>query len=73
MLRLPVSCRRWLTPHYRIALSDDDPLTFATTLLDEYRHTYFALLRAGYSQTDAINWLKQRRQDAMDAAFTVSA
>lgn len=69
MLRLaPVSYRRWLTPRYRIALSDDDPLTFATTLLDEYRHTYFAILRAGYSRTDAINWLKRRRQDTVDDA-----
>lgn len=73
MLHLaPLSCRRWLTPRYRIALCDDDPLTFATTLLDEYRHTYFALRRRGYSQDDAIRWLRQRRQDAMDAAFTVS-
>jgi hypothetical protein len=73
MLHLaPLSCRRWLTPRYRIALCDDDPLTFATTLLDEYRYTYFALRRRGYTHDDAINWLRQRRQDAMDAAFTVS-
>lgn len=73
MLHLaPLSCRRWLAPRYRIALCDDDPLTFATTLLDEYRHTYFALLRRGYSHRDAIKWLGERRKDAMDAAFTVS-
>lgn len=72
MLRLaPLSCRRWLTPRYRIALCDDDPLTFATTLLDEHRHIYFALRRSGYSQSRAIKWLKQRRKDAMEAAFTV--
>lgn len=73
MLHLaPLSCRRWLTPRYRIALCDDDPLTFATTLLDEYRYTYFALRRRGYTPDTAMSWLRQRRQDAMDAAFTVS-
>jgi hypothetical protein len=68
----PISRRRWITPEYRIALSDDDPLTFATSLLDEYRHTYFAILRQGYPEDAAICWLKKRRKDAIDAAFTVA-
>ncbi len=67
----PLSRRRWLSPKYRIALSDDDPLTFATSLLDEYRYTYFAILRQGYGESAAINWLKARRTDAMRAAFTL--
>ncbi len=72
MFRLaPVSRQRWFKPRYRIALSDDDPLTFATSLLDEYRHTYFAILRQGYSEAAAICWLKKRRKDAIDAAFFI--
>lgn len=72
MFRLaPVSRWAWFRPRYRIALSDDDPLTFATSLLDEYRYTYFAILRQGHSEAAAICWLKKRREDAVEAAFTV--
>jgi hypothetical protein len=72
MFRLaPVSRRRWFKPRYRIALSDDDPLTFATSLLDEYCHTYFAILRQGYSEAAAICWLEKRRKDAIDAALFI--
>ena len=72
MFRLaPVSRGARLKPPYRIALSDDDPLTFATSLIDEYRHTYFALLRQGHSEAAAICWLNKRRKDAIEAAFTV--
>ena len=56
----------------RIALSDDDSLTFATSLAAEYEYTYYALLRQGVSKKAALRWLESRRKDAMDAAFTLS-
>lgn len=40
-----------------LTLNDDDPLLFATSLGDEYAYTYAALLRAGKSSVDALDWI----------------
>lgn len=72
MFRL--SARSWsqlLKRPQRIALSDDDPLTFATSLISEYAYTYYALRRQGRRHCQAIQWLEQRRQDARAASFTL--
>lgn len=72
MFRLsPLGWRRWLKTQQRLALSDDDPLTFATSLVDEYAYTYHAIVRHNYSPHQALQWLEQRRKDAVAACFTL--
>ena len=55
----------------RVALCTDDPLTFATSLPEELAYIYHALRRQGYSEKNAIRWLKDRQEDAKDGIFAV--
>lgn len=72
MFRLrPISlCQRLFPGGPRLALSDDDPLTFAASLQEEFLFTYHAIRRQGESHDAALHWLEQRRNDGIAASFT---
>jgi len=55
-----------------VGIADDDPLTFATSLHEEYVHAFSALLRLGRTEAQALTWIEQRRQNAVTARFTLS-
>lgn len=54
-----------------VVLGDDDPLTFATTLADEFGHLYFSLIASGVSSSDAREWLHGIAANGMIARFTL--
>jgi hypothetical protein len=55
-----------------VALCSDDPLTFATTLPDEYQYVYDALLLAGFPDDTAGAWLDRRRLESLRSRFTLA-
>ncbi|HEX8436012.1 hypothetical protein [Archangium sp.] len=55
-----------------VSLGDDDPVTFASSLPDEYCHLYYALLRRSVSTQDALGWLDQLRKNGLRARFTLA-
>ena len=54
-----------------VALGDDDPLTFAASLPEEFAYLYYALVRRGVAARDAEAWLEGVRRNAWTARFTV--
>lgn len=56
-----------------VAIADDDPLTFATSLHQEYVYAYSALLEMECTQQEALDWIDQRRRQSIDARFTLDA
>ena len=56
----------------QVSLGDDDPVTFASCLPDEFCHICFALIRRGVGASDALEWLNQVRHNGMRARFTLS-
>ncbi|QSQ18848.1 hypothetical protein JY651_26175 [Pyxidicoccus parkwayensis] len=54
-----------------VALGDDDPVTFANSLPDEFCHLFFTLLRRGQGVQEAREWLDQIRRNGLRARFTV--
>jgi hypothetical protein len=54
-----------------VSLNDDDPLTFATRLADEYAYLYAALLRANTASDLALRWLDEARRAAWRSRFTL--
>lgn len=55
-----------------VSLGDDDPLTFASCLPDEFYHLYQALIRHQVSAQDALSWLDQLRKNGLRARFTLA-
>lgn len=58
-------------PPLSVCIGSDDPLTFATTLLEEYQLLYDALIQNGCSEAIAHDWLERARQAGMSARFTL--
>lgn len=58
-------------PRVRVALSTDDPITFATSLPEEIAYTYHALVRQGCPADVALEWLRDRLKDSRDGLFTI--
>jgi hypothetical protein len=56
-----------------LSLNADDPLTFATSLADEFAYVYGALLKSGVAASDALAWLAQRRDHGFRSRFTLPA
>ncbi|MBZ4422283.1 hypothetical protein [Myxococcus sp. RHSTA-1-4] len=54
-----------------VAIGDDDPVTFANNLPDEFCHLFFTLLRRGLGVQEAHAWLDQVRRNGLRARFTV--
>jgi hypothetical protein len=57
-------------PPVLIALGSDDPLTFSTSLLQEYTLLHQAACAAGYPERVVQDWLESIRRNGMDARFT---
>jgi len=55
----------------QVALGDDDPVTFATCLRDEYVHMFFALLRHGVTVDRAMGWIEGLGKNGWRARFTL--
>ncbi|RKI73745.1 hypothetical protein D7X55_04450 [Corallococcus sp. AB049A] len=60
-------------PPLLVSINSDDPVTFATSLADEYAHLYFALVRRGLSAHEALRWLDQLRENGWRSRFTLAA
>jgi hypothetical protein len=56
-----------------LSINADDPLTFATSLADEFAYVYGALLQSGVAASDALAWLAQRRDQGFRSRFTLPA
>jgi hypothetical protein len=56
-----------------ITINSDNPLTFATSLGDEYTYMYAGLRRAKVTGGAALDWLERVRQAAWRARFTLPA
>jgi len=62
-----------LAKDLQVAIADDDPLTFATSLHQEFVYAYMALQKSGCTDKDALAWLDRRRSDSIQARFTLAA
>lgn len=54
-----------------VSLNTDDPVSFATSLADEYAYVYGALLERGAAAEPSLAWLSARRRDGFRSRFTV--
>ena len=58
-------------PPLSVCIGSDDPLTFATTLREEYQLLYDALVCDGHSESVAHTWLERARSTGLTARFTL--
>jgi hypothetical protein len=58
------------SPRVPITINDDDPLTFATCLVDEYAYLYAELLRMGRTSKQALKWIDSARRRSLESRFT---
>ncbi len=56
-----------------VSVNDDDPVTFATRISDEFSYLYYALLRDGTASHDALLFLKQLRDNGWRSRFSIPA
>lgn len=56
-----------------VSVNTDNPITFASSLADEFAYLYFALLRRGVSADDALSWLDRARNNGFQSRFTLRA
>lgn len=54
-----------------LSVNTDNPLTFSSSLADEFAHIYFSLLRQNVPAKDALSWLEQVRQNGWRSRFTL--
>jgi len=59
------------TPPVSICIGSDDPLTFATSLPEEYQFVFDSLLIAGLSDEEALRWVDRVRQCGLEHRFTL--
>ncbi len=57
----------------QLSINTDDPISFATSLGDEYAYLYGALLRDRTGAHDGLRWLAERRDDGFRSRFTLPA
>jgi hypothetical protein len=55
-----------------LVVGSDDPITFATSLPDEYSLLYDTMLQSQVSASDALNWLENIRRTGNDFRFTLA-
>ncbi len=55
------------------SINTDDPLTFATSLTDEFAHLRFGLERQGVDGPAALDFLERLRVQALRSRFTIAA
>lgn len=59
------------TPPLSVCIGSDDPITFATTLREEYQRLIDALVLGGHSQEEAERWLERVRKQGRISRFTL--
>jgi len=57
-------------PPVAICVGSDDPLTFASSLVEEYNVVYDGLMEAGLEDASAREWLERVRRRGLEARFT---
>ncbi|XXF77168.1 hypothetical protein P2318_29560 [Myxococcaceae bacterium GXIMD 01537] len=55
----------------QVTLGDDDPVTFASSLPDEFSHLFYSLIRQRVATQDALAWLDQVRRNGLRSRFTL--
>ena len=58
-------------PPVAICFGSDDPITFATTIRNEFQLVYDALVSAGLSDEQARQWVDQARRNGLESRFTL--
>ena len=58
-------------PPLAVCIGSDDPLTFATSLPQEYQLLFDTIVLSGGSHEEALGWLEHARATGMRARFTV--
>ena len=62
------------TSRVLLSINTDNPITFATSLADEFAYVYFAMLQnRSATAHEALEWLERRRGDGWHSRFTVAA
>ena len=56
-----------------VSVNTDNPITFASSLADEFAHLYFAILRHGVPADEALAWLDRARENGYRSRFTLRA
>ncbi|MET0402265.1 MAG: hypothetical protein ABW123_07660 [Cystobacter sp.] len=56
-----------------LSINSDDPITFATSLADEFAYIYFAMLRSGRTTGDALRAIDTLRANGWRSRFTLPA
>lgn len=60
-----------LGPSVLLSINNDNPISFASKLADEYAYVYYALLRRGLPSREALAWLEEARECGMNSRFTL--
>ncbi len=55
----------------RVCIGSDDPITFASSLLEEYQLLADSIVESGLAAQDSDEWLGRARQAGMEARFTL--
>ena len=58
-------------PPVAICVGSDDPLTFGSSLIEEYNVLYDGLMEAGLTDSEARQWLERVRRRGLEARFTL--
>ena len=56
-----------------VSVNTDNPITFASSLADEFAHLYFALLGRDVPADEALAWLARARENGFRSRFTLRA
>ena len=51
------------------SINSDDPIVFSTFVENEISYIYYALLNAGRSREEAIEWIDKIRNQGLDSSF----
>ena len=55
----------------RLCIGSDDPITFATSLIEEYQLLHDAIVLAGLGADEADSWIEHVRQSGLESRFTL--
>lgn len=60
-------------PPVLVSVNTDNPVTFSSSLADEFAHVYFALLGRDVAADEALAWLDKARENGHLSRFTLRA
>jgi hypothetical protein len=53
-----------------VSINSDDPITFATSLSDEFAYMYYAILEHTLEADSALRWVERARENGLRSRFT---